>query len=120
MEIIFYMFLLLICEIIVYCLVLGLDWYFKSKKCKLVKKSKLMFNSKNGSKDKISLVAYLFQIFNYIYILIYFLVAFIETFIYRSRILLNINFFSVIIYFGVSLISLIIFAFLSILEDKEL
>ena len=112
MEIIFYIFLLLICEI-VYGLIIGLDYYFKSKKRKLKKASKIMFKSKYDSDDKISCIAYWFQIFNYIYILLYLVIAIIDTFICRNSILFNINFYSLIVYSVLVIISLIIISILS-------
>ncbi len=113
MEIIFYIFLLLICEIFVYGLIIGLDYNFKSRKRKLKKASKIMFKSKYDSDDKISCIAYWFQIFNYIYILLYLVIAIIDTFICRNSILFNINFYSLIVYSVLVIISLIIISILS-------
>lgn len=118
MEIIFYIFLLLICELIVYCLIIGADYYFKSKNCKVIKRSKLMFKSKYGNNQEISKFIYWFQIINYIYILIYLLFAIVDTFLHKSLLLFNINFYSVITYLGLAIIFLIIITFLSIISEN--
>lgn len=113
MEIVFYLFLLLICEIFVYCLIIGLDYYFKNKKSKLTKKWIFMLKSNHDKTDKISCVAFWFQLFNYFYVLLYLSIAIIDTFVYRSAILFNINFCTIIAYSGVAIISLIVISILS-------
>lgn len=113
MEIIFYIFLLLICEIFVYSLIIGTDYYLKSKNYKLIKRSKLMFKSKYGDDREISKVIYWFQIFNYIYILIYLLIAAVDIFAYKSSLLFKMNFYSIIIYTILVIIFLIIISILS-------
>ena len=117
MEIIFYIFLLLICEIFVYSLIIGGDYYLKSKNCKLIKRSKLMFKSKYGNNQELSRIIYWFQIFNYIYIIAYLSIAVIDTFFYKSLVLFNIDFYSIIIYFGLVIILLIVFSILSPKKD---
>lgn len=113
MEIIFYIFLLLVYEIFVYSLIIGADYYLKSRNCKLIKRSKLMFKSKYGDNNEISKIIYCFQIFNYFYILIYLFIALIDTFVYKSSLLFKMNFYSIIIYFGLVIILLIIISILS-------
>lgn len=113
MEILFYIFLLLICELFVYGLVIGVDYYCKFKKCKLKKANIIMFRSKYENGDKISCIAYWFQLFNYFYILIYLLFAIIDSFFYNSVILFSINVYSWIIYLGLVIIFLIIISILS-------
>lgn len=115
MEIIVYLFLLILCEVIVYCLIIGIDYYMKSKKGKLVKRCIIMIKSKFDKNNNVSIIAYWVQIFNYLYVLIYILIAIIETFIYRSPILASINIYSVGIYFIFAFISLIIVSILDII-----
>ena len=119
MEIIFYIFLLLICEIFVYSLIIGGDYYLKSKNCKLKKRTKFMFKSKFGNKQEISKTIYWFQIFNYIYVIVYLSIAIIDTFFYKSAVLHGIDFYSIIVYFGLVMILLIITSILSSLKDTN-
>ena len=119
MEIIFYIFLLLICEIFVYSLIIGSDYYLKSKNCKVIKRCKLMFKSKCGDSREISKIIYWFQVFNYIYILAYLSIAVIDTFFYKSIVLFNIDFYSIIIYFGLVIILLIVISILSPKKDTK-
>ena len=93
MEIMFYILLLLICEIFVYSLMIGGDYYLKSKNYKLIKRSKLMLKSKYGNNQEISKIIYWFQVFNYIYIIAYLSIAVIDTFFYKSLVLFNIDFY---------------------------
>lgn len=116
MEIMFYISLLLICEIFVYSLIIGADYYLKSKNCNLIKRSKLMFKSKYGDKSEISKVVYWFQIFNYVYILIYLLISAVDTFAYKSSILFKMNFYSINIY---TLLVIIFLVVVSILSPKK-
>lgn len=113
MEIIIYVFLLVICEIFVLTLLIGLDYYLKSKNCKLVKRSKLMPKSKYGDRNQISKVVFWLHIFNYIYILIYLIACIIITFIYWSLLLHRICIYSLFTYFGLTIIPLIIMVILS-------
>jgi hypothetical protein len=119
MEVIFYIFLLLICEIFVYSLMVGGDYYLKSKNCKLIKRSKLMLKSKYGNNQELSKIIYWFQVFNYIYIISYLSIAVIDTFFYKSSVLFNIDFYSIIIYFGLVIILLIVITVLSPKKEKS-
>lgn len=114
MEIIFDILLLLICEIFVYSLIIGGDYYLKSKNCKVTKRSKLMFKSKYGNNQEVSKIIYWFQIFNYIYMLAFLSIAVIDTFFYKSLLLFNINYYSIIIYSGVVIMLLIVILILSL------
>ena len=119
MEIIFYIFLLLICEIFVYSLMIGGDYYLKSNNYKLIKRSKLMIRSKFGNNQELSKIIYWFQVFNYIYIIAYLSIAVIDTFFYKSLVLFNVDFYSIIIYFGLVIILLIVISILSPKKDKK-
>ena len=114
MGINFYILLLLICEIFVYSMMIFGDYYLKSKNCKLIKRSKLMIKSKYGNNQELSKIIYWFQVFNYIYIIAYLSIAVIDTFFYKSVVLLNIDFYSIIIYSGLVIILLFVFWFLSL------
>lgn len=113
MEIILYILLLLICEIFVYSLIIVGDYYLKSKNCKLIKRSKLMFKSKYGNNQELSRIIYWFQVFNYTYIIAYLSIALIDTFFYKSLVLFNIDFYSIIIFTGLAMILSIVFSILS-------
>ena len=78
-----------------------------------------MFKSKYGNKQELSRVIYWFQIFNYIYIIAYLSIAVVDTFFYKSVVLLNIDFCSIIIYFGLVIILLIVVSILSPKKDKK-
>ena len=119
MEIIFYILWLIICEIVVYSLMIVADYYFKSKNFKIIKRSKIMIKSKYGNNQELSKIIYWLQVFNYIYIIAYLSIAVIDTFFYRSSVLFNIDFYSVIIYFGLAMILLIVISLLSPLRDKK-
>lgn len=75
-----------------------------------------MFKSRYGDKGEISKVIYWFQIFNYAYILVYLLFAIIDTFIWKSLLLFNIDFYSVIIYSELAIILLFIISIISIIS----
>ena len=76
-----------------------------------------MFKSKYGNNQELSRIIYWFQIFNYIYIIAYLSIAVIDTFFYKSLVLFNIDFYSIVIYFGLVIILLIIFSILSPKKD---
>lgn len=76
-----------------------------------------MFKSKYGNNQELSRVIYWFQIFNYIYIIAYLSIAVIDTFFYKSLVLFNIDFYSIIIYFGLVIILLILISILSPKKD---
>lgn len=115
-EFLFYAKYLLLLEILVYPLIRLADGYFKFKKFKLIKCSKIMLKAKYGNKDEISKVMYWFQIFNYIYIFTYLLNAAIIAFYYNSALLNSITIYSIIAYFIVVIIAILIFGFLAILN----
>ena len=76
-----------------------------------------MFKSKYDNKQELSRIIYWFQIFNYIYIIAYLSIAVIDTFFYKSLVLFNIDFYSIIIYFGLVIILLTVISILSPKKD---
>ena len=119
MEIIFYIFLLLICEIFVYALIIGADYYVKSINCKQIKCPKIIVKSKYDKSNQVSKMVYCFQVFNYVYICLYLLIAIIDSFIYKNSILFNINFYSLTIYSILVIICLVIVSIFSPKKQKD-
>lgn len=120
------MFLLFLIEGLVYVVILGIDYNLKRRKCKMIKAPKLMIRSKYCFADKISRVAFWFQIFNYLYIFLYILIATIETYAYSDDliILFRISFWSLAVYGGLSMVGLVVYVILEALwgldeSDKE-
>lgn len=117
MEILFYIIPLCVCEAIVYGLSVALDHHLKSKKCKVKKKCLFMVRSNYDKSNTISFVSYCFQLFNCLFVLVYLSIAIIDTFVYRSFLLKNINMYSVVVYSGLSLICVMVISVLSFLSE---
>ena len=88
------MFLLFILEVLVCVFILGIDCNMKCRKFKLIKAPRFMIRSKYCDVDLISLCAFWFQVFNYVYIFVYIIIAIIETYAYSDDLLMlfHINF----------------------------
>ena len=118
MEILFYLIPLLICQVIVYGLSVFLDHYFKIKKKQIKRKCFFMVQSNHNKSKTISLVSYYFQWLNFIFVLAYLSIAITETFIYRNFLLKNIDLYSIVIYGGLSLLSVTVISLLTYLAEE--
>ena len=118
MEILFYLLLLIICEPIICILSIGIDHHCKRKNFKVKKTKLILLKSKFDSSKDISCVSYKFQIFNFVYILVYLSIAIIDVFIYANYILFSINFYSLIVFTGLSFIGLYVLAFIEYLKKE--
>lgn len=113
MNFILYAFLLFVVEIFVFYLSIGIDYYCKYKNKKLIKSKKIFITSKYGDKHYISKHSLNLQIFNYCYILLYLIIALVDTFIYGSIVFYYINIYSLALYGAVTFIFIIIISALS-------
>lgn len=112
MDILFYLLLLIIVEPIACCLCLSSDHFFKHEQRK-VRKAKWFLLYSFDKTNTISCATYWFNIVNYAFIIIYALIAIIDSFFYRSHILFRINFYSIITYGVFVFVALTITAILS-------
>lgn len=113
MDILLYLFLLLVAELFVYSFCVGIDYYLKYKNHKIKKNSFFFCKSRFDEGNTISCVAYWIQVFNYIYLLSYVSIAIIDSFIYSHYLLFNTCIYSLCIYGGLALIGLIVVTILS-------
>lgn len=113
MELILYLFLLLIVEIFVYGLSIGLDFYSKNKKTKTVKTNLPFFRYKKETRENIGVYSFILQIVNFVYAIIYIVNSIIVSFFYKSKIIFCINIYSLGFYAVLVLVFLIVISVLS-------
>lgn len=116
MDIIVYLFLLLILQAWVYYLSIALDYYFKFKGFRL-KKASILFRRSKHCKSKansVSCVSYWFQIFNYFFVFVYLVIAIVDSFVQWKSIIFFVNITSLLIYAGITLIALLVFGMLTL------
>ncbi len=113
MELILYLFLLLIVEIFVYGLSIGLDFYNKNKKAKTVKTNFPFFRYKKETRENIGIYSFIFQIVNFVYAIIYIVNSIVVSFFYKSKIIFCINIYSLGFYAVLVLVFLIVISVLS-------
>lgn len=120
MEILIYLLLLFILEAFAVFLAIGLDYFCKYKKLKIVKSRWFFIRSKFNKTKTIGLIALLFQIFNYIYIIAYITLSIIYIYVFRHVIIYKIIIYSLVIYGISTIISLYIVGFsLPLRNGKE-
>ena len=88
------------------------DEFFKRKKYKMINKKWFMLRTKKVCSEKISIVAFFLQIFNYIFVLVYIIIAVIDSFFFSCVIQKRILLYSSIVYIAFFLINTLIFSFL--------
>lgn len=115
MEIVLYLLALVICEVFIYGFITRLDYYLKRIGCSGERKRAIFFKRKPKLEvdGKVCNIAYWLQGANCVYICVYLLIAVVESFIYKSAILFNINAISLSVCAGLSIIGWIAFLSLS-------
>lgn len=98
MDIVFYLFLLMINQFLVFVFMVGMDYSYKSRNFKTIKCSKIVIRNTKIEKDRVSKRVFFFQIWNYIYISTYIILASIDVFAVESYILFAIYLYSLIAY----------------------
>ncbi|MBR2966568.1 MAG: hypothetical protein IKC52_03740 [Clostridia bacterium] len=119
MDILFYLFFLMLFVPFACGFAITLDYCLKSKHCKVVKAWKIVLKSQYDKSSTVSPIVFGLQIFNYLYVLAYLVIAIIESYFIPSTVLSNINVFSVLIYGGLLLLGTIIAGVLGYLFSDE-
>lgn len=119
MDILFYIFLLMLFMPFAYGFTITLDYSLKSRNCKVIKAWKIMIKSRYDKSNTVSPWVFGIQLFNYFYVLAYLIIAVIESFFIPSAVLCNINIFSIIICGGLLALGMIIAGIFGYLFSDE-
>lgn len=113
------LFYLVLCEVLVYFLILGIDYCAKCKKQKAKKAGRLWIKERVIDKNTVSLFAYWLQIFNFIYVFVFLSNAIMYRFCHTSFMLTAVIYRSVLFYAAVALVGSLVAVVISWFVEPE-